>query len=198
MARAKDVAQQGPPQAGIESGAPAPVAPPPGLPEGDLAELERLRRENAVLRGQLAAPPTGLATAPGAPRKYRVKLEGMKPLLTALAVEARPGAPPALRELPAGAFRVIDLFNDGQAIAGVADEAWKRYAAEHGLTPTDRHYFTVQAEGQGPRSDHLDVVAASPADAFERFKQYNGVQKTTAEPTVVLLEDEARPPSPAA
>jgi hypothetical protein len=182
-----------PPAAVGQGGAPGLVTRPETLPE----EVERLRKENEVLRGRLAEPATGLAAAPGPARRYRVKLKGVVPLVTALVVEPRAAAPPALRELPPAEFSTLDLFNDGHRGDGLLDEAWKRYAAEHGLAAADRCYFSTWPGGQQVRQEHLDLVAASPAEAAERFKQYNGVQRTTQVPDVQLLDDEGQPPPPA-
>jgi hypothetical protein len=195
MAKVKDAAQPVLPVQPLPATVDPGTAPHPApRPETQAEELDRLRRENEILRGRLAEPATGLATATGAQRKFRVRMKGLVPLVTALVVEPRPAGPPALNQLPSASFSTLDLFNDGHRDTGLLDEAWRRYAAEHSLTPADRVYFQTWPGGQQVRQQYLDLVAASPAEAAEKFRAYNGVLKSTEVPSVESLDDEGQPP----
>jgi hypothetical protein len=104
-----------------------PAAPPVATGPDLAAELEKLRRENAVLRqnARTYTPPTG------PPGRYRVFLPGCK-------------------------------------------------------------VRTVDDAGRPRMQDHLDVDGTSPGDAFEKFKQHNGILSTVQVPRIEPLPaDEA-------
>lgn len=45
----------------------------------------------------------------------------------------------------------------------------------------------VDAEGRGRLQDYLDVEATSSGDAFEKFKEYNGILATAQAPVIELV-----------
>lgn len=174
MAKAKNDAAK---QQGPEGPAEAPRAADPRD-----AEISALRRQVEEMRRRASA---GLAAEAGAPRPFRVKLPGVKVRLTAFACEPRLGAPAPHKDRPQASYAWDDL-PEPERLADPQAAAWAKYAADNGLRDEDRRHYHVTADA-GAVQDHLDVVAVSPADAFEIFKAYNGILATQAVPAVEAL-----------
>jgi len=177
--------------------APPALAPPPHpqqqpgpapAKETPEQELARLRGEVAALRGGGA----GLSRAGGPKKLYRVAVPGAPVKLTTFQITAKPNLPQEKAgklALPR-TYAAVDLLNDeGEEDARGPWEpgrlAWARYAKDNGLDAQgDRGSYDVTPE-QGPfHSAYLDVSAASPADAYERWRRYAGCISSTASPDV--------------
>jgi hypothetical protein len=176
--------------------APVPAAEPPR--EELLSELERLRREVALLRA--GHMPGGLDAQRGKIRTYRVKLKGVISCLTSRSVGPRPAAPAPLATYPILTLKDLDLFHNeaGHDTLKIEQAAWERYVRETNARPPtdgraldlvkDKRAFTVTVE-HGPQVDHLDILAASPADAFDLFCRLHQIMSTTQKPEVVALPE---------
>ncbi len=165
-----------------------------------IGEIERLRRENSILR-KGAANPTGLSAQRGKPHLYRVKLPGCRPLRSQRVIEPKLSAKPEMLTMTPVSYDDLGLFlNEAELDTNKLDQAaWMRYVAEgHQMNQTDasgkalarpldpirdRSSFNVHAM-PGTPGDYLDIPAASPADAFALFCKFNGILSTAQKPSV--------------
>lgn len=171
-----------------------------------LTEIERLRRENEILkRRQIAA--TGLSEERGQRKVYRVSLPGMRTMMSERVVSPRLSAPIHFRLLPPKSYRDLDLFLDdaGNDPNKIVQAAWERFCKESPeiqetladkttralrLHPVEhKQLFSITAQ-VGPGVDYLDIPAVSPADAFELFRIFNGITATSVRPNVALAPQE--------
>lgn len=181
-----------------------------------MAEIEKLRRENDILRKGVASPPNGLSAAQGKLRRYRVKLPGLRPMRSSRVVVPRLTAPQEMRLLPPVSYPDLDLFMNeaGCDPANLEAAAWKRYCAEghqvgqidgegrafgrpiDALRDKGSFYINAHSDGQ---VEHLDFPARSPADAFALFCRFCSILGTTQKPEVTDLgpvdDEEASTPA---
>jgi len=173
-----------------------------------LAELERLRRENEILRGKLATA-VNLPNERGALQVYKVHVEGVHPMQSSRTITPRDNARPEVLQMPAVAYDDLDLFlHEAKHDPARLDEAaWKRFCAAGTIEETgsdgtprgrpvdpirDRRQFWC-GPLQGKRVDFLAIPAHSPADAFALFCKFCGILKTSIQPVVEVMALDPNP-----
>jgi hypothetical protein len=174
-------------------------------------EIEKLRRENAILRmGQPNL--TGLSAARGERRLYRVSLKGLRPKKTERVITPKLSAPVHFQSVPPAGYQDLELLVSMAVpdMNRLDEAAWDRFCSEqhdiveatingtqtYHLTAAHKKYFDF-APVVGPAVDSLDVPAHSPADAWELFQKLNGILSTVEKPQIEDLgpapEDAATP-----
>jgi len=169
-----------------------------------LVELDRLRRENEILKSKLATV-INLPNERGALQVYRVSLQGVNPQKSSRLISPKESAPPAMQQVQEKSYDDLDLFfHEAEHDPGKLDSAaWRRFCAdsvntvqESGADGTvrsrpidhirDRRSFWISAV-QGKRVDFLPIPAHSPADAFALFCRFCGIVRTSVQPTVEVM-----------
>lgn len=175
-------------------------APPgAGEPRDRDAEIGRLRQRIAELQLQAQARADRDGNLPpeaGPPRLWRVGLKDARFRPAQVTVRPRRDTPPAGRGLPERAFRVPeDLWHGLEPGRPFEPQnlAWEAYRAEHGLEPSDRRFFKCLVEPVGVLADSVDIPAAGPHEAVEKYKALSGVLKTD-QPFTVAPADGSGPP----